>query len=364
MKSPPFCPNSQCTYHRHAPVSNQWFWRSGRYYTDAFGFVQRFVCLSCWHRFSTQSFSIDYYAKRKVDYHRIEAQLKSTGSVRDISRDLSASTDTIANRIGRLARNALAAHAVLRPKVSLHEDLVADGFESFCVSQYFPDNTTLLVGKRSQFLYFANHCVLRRKGRMTQAQKHKRERLEKRWKADPQAVRKAFDEVVEQIARLSTPRVLYTDEKREYAASVRSMAGGVGQIAHVRISSRLPRTVNNDLFSVNYFDREIRKDCANHVRETVCFARNVNNCMERLWVYFVYHNYRKQYRISARDERTHAEVAGIDGRDLRRHMRGYYTRRSFLSRTVVGGSMRRLWLRELYTPMREKAEYLPKYAAA
>ena len=364
MKSPPFCPNSQCTHHQSAPRGNRWFWRAGHYYTDAFGFIQRFLCLRCSHRFSAQSFSIDYYAKRRVDYHQIETQLKSTGSVSDLSRDLSVSTDTITNRIGRLARNALAIHAALRPKGSLHEDLVADGFESFCVSQYFPDNTTLLVGKQSQYLYFANYCTLRRKGRMTETQKHKRERLEKLWKADPKAIRRAFDEVVEQIVGFSEPRILYTDEKWEYAASVREMVGRGSHIAHCRISSQLPRTVSNDLFSVNYFDREIRKDCANHVRETVCFARNVNNCMDRLWVYFVYHNYRKPYRTARKNERTHAEVAGVDGSAVKGHMRGYYTRRSFLSRTKLRGSMLRLWLRELDTPLRNKAEYLPKYAAA
>ena len=131
---------------------------------------------------------------------------------------------------------------------------------------------------------------------MREDQKRRREKLERSWRADPRGVRKGFDELVGYIRSDGMMRVLYTDEKREYRESLREAALR-RVIRHVRISSTLPRTLRNDLFSVNYLDRELRKDCANYVRETVCFSRNVNNCMERFWVYFVYHNYRKRYRI-------------------------------------------------------------------
>ena len=362
MRSPPFCPNPDCTYHAHPP-KRKWFWKSGHYHTRVFGTVQRFICLSCSRRFGTQTFSIDYYAKKKINYRLIDKQLRSTGSIRDISRDLSCSTDTVLNRISRLAKNAIDAHTSLCATAPYLEDLVADGFESFCVSQYFPNNITLLAGKDSQYLYFANYCTLRRKGRMTNTQKLRREQLEKRWKADPQAVKKAFDEIVDVIPDVFGTQRLYTDEKREYVMSVTHRCDE-NQILHVRISSKLPRTVRNQLFSVNYLDREIRKDCANHVRETVCFSRDVNNCMERLWVYFVYHNYRKRYRIGSEDERTHAEVAGIERTEVMRGLRGYYTRRSFLSLSKVTGSMRELWLRRLETPLKGAPAYVPNHLVA
>jgi transposase-like protein len=359
MHSPPFCPNPKCSNHKHPPL-RRWFWKSGCYHTRTFGIIQRFICLSCAHRFSSQSFSINYYAKKKINYHLIDKQLRSTGSIRDISRDLSCSTTTVLNRISRLARNALAAHNQLSATLPYAENLVADGFESFCVSQYFPNNITLLAGKTSQYLYFANYCTLRRKGRMTKKQKQHRELLEKQWKADPKGVKTAFDEVVSTIPATFGTQTLYTDEKHEYVRSLHNRT----DISHVRINSKEPRTIRNQLFSVNYLDREIRKDCANHVRETVCFARDVNNCMERLWVYFVYHNYRKRYRIQPRERRTHAEVAGIDAGMVRKVLRGYYTRRSFLSLTDVTGTMRSLWCRNLETPLKGAPAYVPRYVAA
>ena len=122
--------------------------------------------------------------------------------------------------------------------------------------------------------------------------------------------------------------------------------------------------MSNELFSANYMDRQIRKDCANHVRETVRFSRNVNACMERLWVYFFYHNYRKPYRIGKGEKRTHAECAGIAGEAIGRAVRRYYTRREFLSRSRLAGPMRRVWLRSLKTPLKHGSEYLPQFALA
>ena len=362
MKAPPFCPNADCPNHLNPP-RNRWFWRSGHYSSALSGQVQRFLCLHCSNRFSSQTFSIDYYAKRKIDYHAIDRQLRSTGSIRDIARDLSVSTATVINRISRLAHNAIAAHTNLCNSSPQREELVADGFESFCYSQYFPNNITLLAGKESQYLYFANYCTLRRKGRMTDKQKRTRLSLEQRWKADPRGIRKAFDELVEQIQSDGDEKTLFTDEKREYHESLRAISA-TKPIKHIRISSKLPRTLQNDLFSVNYLDREIRKDCANHVRETVCFSRNVNNCMERFWVYFVYHNYRKRYRIRFGESRTHAEVAGIKRESISRVLKAYYTRRSFLSRIELSGSMKSLWLRELETPLFGIPTFRPKYLAA
>jgi len=139
------------------------------------------------------------------------------------------------------------------------------------------------------------------------------------------------------------------------------------QISHRRISSKLPRTVRNDLFSVNYLDREIRKDNSDHTRETVQFARNANNCMERLAVYRLYHNYIKPYRIGKREEgrRTHAEQAGISMQRIVSEMKTVFTRRRFFSRTEgLSSSDSLVWLRGISTPMKQVAEYLPAYSWA
>ena len=159
MKYPPFCPNKDCDLHHLTQKNTSWYTKAGAYLTITFGRVKRFHCRKCGTRFSEQSFSLDYSARRKLPYDYILKQLKSAAGIRDIARDLHVSPTTITNRITRLSRQALAIHAALRDSIRLKEDLVADGFESFAVSQYFPDNIHLLAGKDSQFLYSFGLCA-------------------------------------------------------------------------------------------------------------------------------------------------------------------------------------------------------------
>ena len=373
MSRPPFCPSPHCPYHHRPPP--QWFVRHGRYRTSAFGEVQRYSCRHCGHRFSSQSFSIDYFAKRRVDYHRLIRMLCSTSSTRDISRDLRISTATVQNKISRLARGALAVHARLSGSFPLCEHLVFDGFESFSCSHYFPNNIHLLVGKHSQFVYFCNYVSLRRKGRMSEQQKRRRDELEKHYRPPRRSLRHSVLQAMEQLIRMiprSTmlPLRLYSDEKQEYGWALRTRVVSRtlmqhSRLSHISISSRIHRDTRNELFSVNYLDRELRKDLANHVRKTVCFARNVNNCMERVAVYLGYHNYLKPYRVRKPTGRTHAEEAGVEGREARRMMRRMFTRRFFLSRVEgMAESALETWKRELVTPLKRGKEYVPGYALA
>jgi hypothetical protein len=139
-----------------------------------------------------------------------------------------------------------------------------------------------------------------------------------------------------------------------------------GAVRHLRYSSKLPRTVTNPLFSVNYHDREMRKDLAEHVRESTRFAREANHTMERLSIYAFCHNYLKSYRINAgrEDRRTHAGEAGLSPRAVRAAMRGVYTDRAFLSRLPFSTNTAAVWLRMYQTPLMPVRAYLPRFLLA
>jgi len=160
---------------------------------------------------------------------------------------------------------------------------------------------------------------------------------------------------------------LWTDEKLEYRRAIDrnpclAALEREGRLRHKTISSRAARTRDNPLFAVNYLDRELRKDLHEHVRETVCFGRNVNHQMERLGLYLFMHNYRKGYRIPS-DGRSHAEVAGYDRKAIAGELSRIWEERAFLSLTVLTPDMRLSWLRERCTPLKEGRQYLPRYAA-
>ncbi|TVR05059.1 MAG: hypothetical protein EA403_03595, partial [Spirochaetaceae bacterium] len=162
---PPFCLNPKCRYHCERAAGKAavpWFYRHGSYHTEAFGEVPRFRCRHCGRGCSRQSFRLDYYAKRVLDYRELLRQLVSCGSTRDMSRAFCATTSTVANRIERLARAAAALHAGVLQRIGVGEPLVIDGFQNFALSKYFPNNINVLIGQHSGLLYDCDYRTIRR----------------------------------------------------------------------------------------------------------------------------------------------------------------------------------------------------------
>jgi len=368
-----FCPDPKCKNHFPQPFT-RWYDYHGTYNSCGTR-RQRYRCKHCGKTFSARSLSIDYWTHRQIDYDELITHFISGYSVRGLARYFRTNTETIQNRFSRLSRNFIAVLSLLHHRSILCEDLVADGFESFCYSQDFPNNIHLLVGKESQFLYGFNYALMRRKGRYTKVQKQRCNRLYQHVDFASHTIKKAFKELLIQTTFLvHRPLLLrfYTDDKRQYKIALHedpytNQMKVHGIFSHLTVSSRVPRTLTNNLFSANYLDREIRKDLPEHHRETVCFARNVTNCLERLCVYFLHHNFIKKYRIGVTgEERTHAEVAGLNKQDIDRIRRKVTMKRSFYHEGEVsfGGFFDQLWRRAIPTPLKQSCDYLPKFALA
>ncbi len=313
----------------------------------------------------------------------IFAQLQQSGaSVRAIARLYHCSTGTVANRTDRLMRQALVTLSDIAGESAGAEDLCADGFRSFCVSQYFPCDLTILVGDRSDTVYGVDYALLRRCGSMTRQQKRTRAMLDSRVSFDPQASRKSFSRILDLVTRLwvkrpERPCVLHTDEHKGYQAAwnqhphIQHLAHRQWA-AHQRVSSQAARTATNPLRAVNYIDREIRKDCADQHRETLCFARNVPMMLGRLSIYFAYHNLLKKRRIrgsrspgpSETIRESHASFAGIRPERQKAMAIGMVSHRRFLTRELLSPFYRQLWLKRIATPLKLRAERVPKYARA
>ena len=113
----------------------------------------------------------------------------------------------------------------------------------------------------------------------------------------------------------------------------------------------MPRTRANPLFPVNYFDRELRKDLHDCVRETVCFSRNLNRHMQRMCVYELWHNYLKPFRVGTFDRRAHGVVAGMNKWEVQKALIRCLSLRSLSSRTTLEPFERRIWFEKLITPL-------------
>ena len=372
-----FCPNPNCSYHNQKLKSDDWYITKGYYQTKAFGLVARFQCKHCDTGFSEQTFSVDYYSKKQIDYQSIYNMANSCVNYRAIGRNLGVSHQSVANRIDRMARQFMSFDTEKLAELSLQENLAADGFESFCVSQYFPNNINLVAGEKSQFVYFINYVLLKRKGRMTKKQKERKEEIESIVEYPEKGMVKAFTGVLDTVEELMKNRqseevILHTDKNSAYKQALNKHDAlkemqKAGDFIHNTVSSRAARNKNNPLFPVNYMDREIRKDQSNHVRETACFSRNVCNMLNKMVMYIHYHNFCKPFRIDKKGQSLfhHAEKAGLCRVEYDEEIRQLFSRRRFLSfSNHVKGFWELLWKRMILTPLKRRAEYLPAYALA
>ncbi len=377
ISTPPFCPNPDCDAH-HVPPDRKWWKANGRYQTKLTGDVRRFRCAHCGRGFSEQTFHIDYFAKRRIDYAAMIACLTSCCGIRALGRIYGVDHKTVMNKIMRFARQAMAAQTTISDHLTLNEDVVVDGFQSFWVSQYFPNNIHLLAGSDSQFVYATNGVTLRRSGRMNDDQKRHRAVLEGRYRPDPQALRRSFTEILEVASTLiasapgTTVCLLRSDQHEVYRRAVAehgaySRLREMGKTAHYTVSSKDPRTTGSPLFAVNYLDRELRKDLAEHVRESTRFSKSVHGTIDRLYSYLFMHNLRKSFRINCRStERhlTHAARAGVPESLRRRIVADIYRRRAFRTRTPLRCPVLPQWLRMDVTPLENARPYLPGYLLA
>lgn len=384
VRIPPFCPNPSCPRHGAANPAGirasdpllepeSWFEPHGEYRTKAYGHVPRFRCRWCGRTFSTQTFSTRYYLKRPAKLKAVFLHTCEGMSGRAIGRILHLSPRSVQNRVERLARQALALHQTLRRLADPHQAVCIDGVVSFDGSQYFPSELTIGITVGSRYIFEASHASRRRSGTMTDAQCRKARSLYARVKTERGGVRRTFREILDSLARERPPStwhplVLITDEKPEYKQVLHRHPLFVNQdeghrVAQVIVHSSLPRTMANPLFASNYLERELRKDLANHRRETTCFSRRVANGLSRYGCYQAYHNYWKRFRINApaADRRVHADLAGIPPRMRRQAMLGFFSERRFLSHQVLSPPLERIWRMAASTPGQETRRAIPHF---
>ena len=292
--APPFCPNPACPFH----LRDRQTWRF-----EKIGFferqsppflVQRYRCLSCRRSFSDQTFRTTYWMRKPDLLASVLGRLQSCSGFRQIARELHVAPTSVAVAAARLGRHSLLFHERMRPKGRIREALTADGFESFEWSQYSPSNYNVAVGKESHFFYGFTATELRRKGRMTAAQKKMRAKLEaKLGRPDPKGIEKDFAQLLSIVAPRPQELVLHTDEHQAYPRALKRVPHLT--IEHRTISSRAARTPQNPLFPVNLADLLIRHCGSHHKRETIAFSKRLQSGCGRMAIFAVWRNLMKPF---------------------------------------------------------------------
>ena len=302
--APPHCPNPACPFHTRG--RQRWrFERIGFFKRQSPPFrVQRYRCLSCRRSFSDQTFRTTYWMRRADLLAAVLGRLQSCSGFRQMARELRVAPTSVAVAVGRLGRHCLLLHEQMRPKGPLREELTADGFESFEWSQYYPSNYHVAVGKESHYFYGFTVTELRRKGRMTDAQRKTRAKLEATLgRPDPRGTEKDFARLLAIVAAKSPRLILHTDEHQAYPRALQRLPHLA--IEHRTISSRAARTPQNPLFAVNLLDLLIRHSGSHHKRETIAFSKRLQSGCGRMAIAAVWRNLMKPF--SERDRKAERE---------------------------------------------------------
>jgi transposase-like protein len=271
--------------------------------------IQRFTCKSCRRSFSTQTFSQSYWQKRPDLDARILMKTVGCMANRQIARDLEVSPETVNRHVARLGRHCLLYHWSMVRNTPPAPEIAVDGFESFELSQYFPTHHHLAVEKGTDFFIYFTDSELRRKGRMTEHQKRRRQDLERRLgRPDPKAVERDMKELLTVALQGLRRAVVHSDDHPAYRRSI-------GQ-SHVAIDHRVTpgrehRDRNNALWEINLLDLLIRHGSANHKRETIAWSKRRQAGAERLAIFLVWRNYMKGRREKDRASPTPAMARGL-----------------------------------------------------
>lgn len=229
-----------------------------------------------------------------------------------MARECEVAHSTIQRLLERLGRHCLLVHEALRPKGAPMEPLVLDGFRTFEAGQYWPFDLNLLVGA-SHFVYGFNDAELRRSGTHTEGQRARRRQLEAaHGRPDPQATRRAVEELVQRAVPPGSYAEIRSDEHSAYPQAFRRLADR--QIRHVTTSSKASRTAHNPLFPVNLADLLLRHGSANHKRETIAFSKRRQGALYRAAIWLVWRNYVKSRSERRRDAPPGVAIGAIDAR--------------------------------------------------
>ncbi len=241
---PPFCPNPWCPFHHpHLLSTYRWFSHDGFHHTLAFGPVPRFLCRFCNSHFSSQTFRMDYYAKRPVSYSRIFTLLCSGCSLRSIARAFDLSCGSVTNRIHRLSRQCIALQSFLR-SYPCGKPVIAQ-VPILSTLSY----TILLLLQDGSRPFRAVSCV------STESQ----------------------EELTTALAELCM-EVKRTQKSVRMHPHILKMAG---------IADRSPYSFLGELAGSLAMYRDARH----------CYARNVSNAVERVFCYGFFHNYLKEKKL-------------------------------------------------------------------
>jgi transposase-like protein len=288
VDNPVYCPNPGCKYHQG--YKQHEFVKNGSVKTKKYpGVNQKFRCKECGRGFSSNTFSMDF-RKRHIGLGAIIFDSISNGmTYRSLSRLVKINEHSIRRRVIDLSRQCQIQENILMKDRTIQEEVVYDGFEGFCFSQFQPCYLNTAVGKTSLYTYATTYSPLNRKGAMSEWQKKVNQELqEKHGKYPSDSVFNETEYIFEKLSQRSTEKLtIWTDEHKAYLRAAKKNA----KIVHKTVSSKRRRNPSNPLFAVNHLHLTKRHFNSSHRRETISFHKHEAGLMDKIHIIRVHKNF-------------------------------------------------------------------------
>ncbi len=288
---PKFCPRPDCPSHAGAPFRFRFrgiFQRLCDRRT-----VQRFVCLTCAHGFSEQTFRLDYRLKRSELLPRLFLDRVSKVTHRQSARNHACSRSTEERHFQRLSRHCEAFHQARMAEVAarggLGEVFLLDELETYEHHRtQKPVTVPVLIERTSGFVVDARVGALAARVRPGEGRQQRPERTSQR-KSESQLVVKAAFEKLREVTPMQVVLSVLTDEKPTYARLLRQLFGKRCQ--HFRTASTRLRDVRNPLWPINHTLARMRDNISRLVRETWAAAKLRRWLAGQIAIWVCYRNY-------------------------------------------------------------------------
>lgn len=358
---PSHCPRHDCSEHRRTRPGYR-YRRHGGYDTKRMRGIPRFRCLTCRSTYSRTAFTTRYYAKRPELTRPVAAGIVGGSALRQIARTVGAGHATVARIAAKLGRHCMLLHARAHRELRgrLHEAVALDHFESFECTQDWPVGLATVTGLRSWYVYGLDPAPHRRSGRMTRAQRRRRDSRPKRRSRGGYrgSVRRTLDRLLELAGPGEWVRVV-SDAHADYPRAIAAHPEGRRVLLEVHANpdrgpkgsrpSPAARLRDRRLFANDLLHKLLRHSQPAHARETISFSRRLNAMVERGFVFLVWRNFIKRRSERKPDPTTPAMCLGLT--DERWDWARLLSRRLFFGRTDLAEPLPTLYRRAWTTPL-------------
>jgi transposase-like protein len=309
------CPYPDCPFHRSPrPL---FFTRRGFYRPRCRNHpVPRFRCRHCRRTFSRQSFRADFRHKKPHLNAPFLRLMVSCVGLRQAARVLQVARRTVEHRFSWLARHARHLHLNQLRGACLEGPFQLDELESFESNRFQPLTVPVLIEAPHLFMLTCELAPLRRKGRMTLAQRRRRSAHEALHGRRPSHSDAAVRRTLETLKRVVDPAaavVLDSDHKPSYGLLGAKVFGERFIWRRHAASARRDRA--NPLFPINHTNARLRHFLARLRRRTWCVSKCARGLAEHLAVVMMWVNYSRG--ITNRTRLTPAQALGLAQRTYR-----------------------------------------------